>query len=498
MSDFTLTSEQEAILLAARTSKDSLLINALAGAAKTSTLVLAAAKLPLVPTFVGAFNKRIADELQKRMPSHIDVRTMNAVGHRVWGAKLGKRLTVETDKGYLILTSLVEKLPVAERKEVGEMFASLLRGVRAAKSLGYIPPKMKALSSEQLLSREEFIDAVANQLDVNPDDYFMDLLDKALSISITQAFDGRIDFDDQIYMSTLFGGQYPKYDIVMVDEAQDLSALNHLSLSKMVGKRLIAVGDPNQAIYGFRGAHTSSMSVLREQFNMTEMNLSVSFRCPRAVVRRQWERVPNMQWPEWAAEGIVEAKAEWSAADIPDGAAIICRNNAPLFSCALRLIRAGRGVKIVGADIGKSLIKTLEGVGGNVNLDKEPLLTAIQAWEDGETIKAHKARRAGITDKAACLRVFAEAGTNKTEAIAFAKHIFAAEGPITLLTVHKAKGEEYEVVYFLEPRLIPSRWSVEAAEDGDDTQLNQEYNLRYVGETRTKRELYFIELEDML
>ena len=74
--------------------------------------------------------------------------------------------------------------------------------------------------------------------------------------SIKLAYDGKIDFDDQIYMPSLFGGTFPKFPLVLVDEAQDLSLLNHAFLQKLVTKRIIAVGDRNQSIYLFqrRGA----------------------------------------------------------------------------------------------------------------------------------------------------------------------------------------------------------------------------------------------------
>ena len=491
------TEEQAAVIEFARLDKRSLLISALAGAAKTTTLVAAAHKLPVVPTLCCAFNKRIAEEMAKRMPAHIETKTMNAIGHRVWGKTVGKKLILEADKGYSILSAIVDRLPPADRKEFGDAFASILRAVRKAKSSGYIPARFSSVGVS-LLSREEFAEAVAPDSDVNPDDWFLSHVDEALGISIAQAFEGKIDFDDQIYMSTLFGGVYPVYDIVMVDEAQDLSPLNHLSLSKMVGKRLIAVGDSNQAIYGFRGAHTSSMSVLKDQFSMVELTLSISFRCPKAVIRRQWEKVPNMRWPEWAEEGKAEVLEELEIESIPDGATIICRNNAPLFSAAMRLIRRGRSIKIVGADIGKSLLKLLEGMGGKSDLKQESLLNAISTWEEKELAKAHKARRHAISDRAACLRVFAEAGDSKNAAVAFAKHIFAAAGPITLLTGHKSKGEEWDTVYHLSPSLVPSPWARKAAETGDSTQLEQELNLRYVIETRAKKELYLVELEDLI
>jgi F-box protein 18 (helicase) len=86
----TPTPEQAAIIEAARDTKENLLINALAGAAKTSTLVMIAQALPVGPILSLAFNKRIAEEMKKRLPGHVDCRTLNAIGHRVWAAAVGK------------------------------------------------------------------------------------------------------------------------------------------------------------------------------------------------------------------------------------------------------------------------------------------------------------------------------------------------------------------------------------------------------------------------
>ena len=112
------------------------------------------------------------------------------------------------------------------------------------------------------------------------------------------------------------------------DEAQDFSPLNQAMIEKLVGPNtwLCAVGDPWQSIYAFRGADTKSMSWLRQRFDMYEMTLSVSFRCPIAVVQNAHKRVPHMQWPSWAKTGTVQALEEWARS--PSSAAIICRSNA--------------------------------------------------------------------------------------------------------------------------------------------------------------------------
>lgn len=492
---FKPTPEQEAIVEAVRTTSDSLLISALAGAAKTSTLVLSASALPLVPTASIAFNKKIAEEMSRRLPSHVFSKTLNSIGFQTWMKTTGKKFKVEGDKMFSLLKEEADAYSGDDRRSINEAFASILRAARRAKSLGYVPDQYAKLG-KPLASVEDWLDSVGDELDVELDDFLLGVTDKILAKSIALGYTGLIDFDDQIYMPTIFNGAFPRFSVLMVDETQDLSPLNHEMVERMVGERLIAVGDPNQAIYGFRGAHHSSMSLMKDRFNMREMTLSVSFRCPKAVIRKAQSRVPHMTWPEWAEEGKVESLPEWSAADIPDGAAIICRNNAPLFSCALALIRRGRSVKLMGADIGPALVKLLRKMGDG-NLKRQDLYLAIDKWERLELQKARETRRAGISDRADCLRVFAEYGETLAQAVAWAENLFSSNGQILLMSGHKSKGLEFDIVFHLDPWRIPSKYAKRAAEDGDDSKLQQELNLRYVIETRAKREMYLINLEDM-
>lgn len=496
MTEIIPTEEQQAVITAAKSSKANLLVNALAGAAKTSTLVMAAHAMPLQPTLCVAFNKKISLEMAQRMPPHITCATLNSIGHRAWQQHVGHRLIVETDKSYNALSELVRDLRPEERESVGEGFASILRAIRLAKSSGYIPKKFSTLG-KGLIEIEDFRENVTAGSDVEPDQLFWYLTDEVLGRSIAEAFQGKIDFDDQIYMSTLFSRNYPKYPVTMVDETQDLSPLNHETLSLMFGGRLIAVGDQNQAIYGFRGAHHASMEEMRRQFSMEELTLSISFRCPRAVVRAVQSRAPSMRWPEWAIEGKVESLQSWDPSTPPDGSAVICRNNAPLFRVAMAFIRAGRGVKMMKSDIGASLVKLLKKM-GKPEARRPEVEASIERWREEQIAKASKSRFAPIHDRADCLLVFAEHGETLREAIAFAEHLFAATGPVQFMTGHGSKGLEFPSVFFLDPFLVPSKWARAQAELGDRAALEQELNLQYVIRTRAQKELFYVNSEDLV
>lgn len=475
---FQPTAEQLAIIEAAKTTKDNLLINAYAGAAKTTTLDLLCTALTGIPILSLAFNKKIAVEMAKRLPSHVKAQTLNSLGHGVWGSAVGKRLVLDDSKTYNLVKAAVAGLSPDEREEANEHFSDLLRAIGQAKVKGYVPARYPA---KGLLNREDFFDS----LEEGPPPGLDAILDEVLHNSIQGAYSGVIDFNDQIYMPTLFGGSFPRFPLVMVDEAQDLSPLNHAMLGKLVANRVIAVGDPFQSIYGFRGAVVSGMAKLRKRFTMTEMRLSISFRCPRAIIRRAWFRVPEMKWPEWAAEGEVRHVVQedhFTLGDFIEDAAIICRNNAPLFRLAFRLIRAGRAINLVGSDVGPQLIRIMKKL-GPTTLSQQETLHAITRWE---TEQIEKKRKVGpVKDKGECMRVFAEQGTNLGQAIAYAEHLFAQSGPLTLLTGHKAKGLEWDVTYHLDP------WLIKAAED------EQEANLKYVIETRAKKSLIIIDSENI-
>jgi len=481
------TEEQTAIIDFARdrSSAANILINALAGAAKTSTLRFLCKYLPVEPTLSVAFNKRIADEMTRVLPGHVRCATMNSVGHRVWAAATGKRLVLDTKKNYNLVKNEIDNLPRRLRQEAYDAMGDLIKTVSRAKLSGYVPSGTG--QGKSVLTASEFF----GSLEEEPDDWFCQMVNSVLVAGIRQSYGGLIDFDDQIYMPTLFGGSFPQHARVMVDEAQDLSPLNHAMVDKLVGPHthLIAVGDPWQSIYAFRGADTRSMSYLRDRFSMHEMTLSVSFRCPITVVKNAHGRVPHMRWPKWAKEGQVTILSEWSAKDVPDNSAIICRNNAPLLSCALALLRAGRGVHLIGTDLGPQLVRALKKLSDDMQLSQEKVHEAINLWEAD---KLRKARNAGtVADKAECLRVFADFGPTLGAAIAYCERLFSSKGPIQLLSGHKAKGLEWQTVYHLDPHRIPSPWSKEGEA------LEQELNVRYVIETRAKESLFFVRLDEL-
>jgi len=472
MTDLTPTAEQQLIIEHAYCTSDNILISALAGAAKTTTLLLIAKKLRKTMILCVAFNKRIADEMTQRLPGNCTSVTLNALGHRAWAEAVGKRLILDRKKNYKILSSEIEKLSTLEKKEAYKNFAETLKLVAFGKACGYVPSG-HFKNAKGLLNDAEFF----AHMDEEPTALQEKLLSRCAFESIKQGFAGQIDFDDQILLPTVFPASFPTFPLILLDEAQDLSALNHRMLGKFARKRLIAVGDECQAIYGFRGAHQDSMNLMQEKFKMTSFVLSISFRCPKSVVAEAQWRAPHMVAPDFAKQGIVRTLDTWDVDTPANDAVIICRNNAPLFRTAIRLLQHGRYPKLIGNDIGKQLLRDMKRL-GKTNMKQKEVLLAIDAWEQE---KLTKTRATGaLQDRAKCMRIFTCEGKDLGEAMAYAEHLFRQEGPIQLMTGHKSKGLEFDDVYFLDQHLI-------------DMEYQQERNLRYVVQTRTKQYLTYIE-----
>lgn len=478
---FTPSTEQIAIVEAATTSSDNLLISALAGAAKTSTLILIAKALPRANITCLAFNKAIADEMKQKLPVNCSPMTLHSLGNTVWKQYLNlRRTTVQKGKMYGIVKDMIDEQSGEDKKEAFEEFAFILRACNDAKGAGHLPDKFLAnvqKAPEPIIDDAEMLDSLDEE--VTP--FVKDLIIRCLNISAIAAMSGKIDFNDMVLFPSLFRCMYPPNNLVLVDETQDLSPLNHRMLKQLTRKRIIAVGDQCQAIYGFRGASEEGMSAMAAQFSMRELTLSCSFRCPEEIVSHVRWRAPHMTSWSGTKSGQVAELNLWRLSQIPDGATIICRNNAPLLSLGLAFLSEGRYPYIWGNDIAKGLMKKLNDLGPS-NMLQANALVALEKYHNAQRKRIKNKKK--LSDTIGCLRVLLKSSPTLGEASQHATHIFSCKGPINLMTGHKSKGHEFNHVYFLDTELI-----------GPD---GQEPNLRYVICTRSCETLTYINSDQCL
>jgi DNA helicase-2/ATP-dependent DNA helicase PcrA len=105
---------------------------------------------------------------------------------------------------------------------------------------------------------------------------------------------GWIDFDDMMLIGTSLIEQHEwirtalraKFPVMVIDEYQDLGeALHRMVLAVLrTGTRIIAVGDPDQSIYGFVGAKPELLHALSSEPSVEAVHLELNYRCGQVII----------------------------------------------------------------------------------------------------------------------------------------------------------------------------------------------------------------------
>lgn len=437
------------------TSTDShMIIEAKAGSGKSTTLewlISTTYTAPVKRILLTAFNRSIAKELQGRLVTGDGIpipgasaSTLNSHGFSLVRAKRAYgRVALERNKISLLAQQL---FPFKEEDQhllkgfKGEALKDRVKRNRTMVRLLRKTVDMIRANLTPLDKHKEIVEKYKiglGQLDNDEDEQiFYDSLPKLLQMSIEAAVADDspkiIDFLDQIYLAVVERYQREsgekllpdaatallkkinykdaEVDVLFVDETQDLNRVQQQMALYTVGKkgRLVAVGDRFQSIYAFSGADSESMTRLESLLSGTPRgcrveNLSVTFRCPTAVVEEAQRiletqmvlpdgsmvqlldpsRHSTIEAMDGAPEGEVREVPEACIFDstspyrltlekdakprIVRGKShvptmILCRRNAPLIGAALRLIVNKIPAKIVGRDISRSLLSYIDDV----------------------------------------------------------------------------------------------------------------------------------------
>jgi len=456
-------------------------VNAVAGSGKTTTIVEALGHVPPgCKTLFVAFNKSIAENLKKQAPRGVEVSTLHSYGLRVITRSIG-RLQIDANK---VDGKLREMYPddAAVERVYGEDFPGTAFELRRDIA------KTVSLAKGQLASDESEIEAIADTFGIESaqegEQFTKDVLD-VLTWCTGAAEDGRIDFDDMIWLPLVLNLHQTQFDRVFVDEVQDLNkAQIEMTMRAVRGNgRICAVGDPRQAIYGFRGADSAAVDNVVSRLQAKVLPLSVCYRCCRSVIRKAQEVVPTIEWSDHAQEGEVHTATKHEMRrDARAGDFVLSRTNAPLISLCLRFLKEGRPASIQGRDIGASLTAFVKRSKSNTVAE---LRNYVETWRDSEVKRLTEKRRntQAVEDKAACILALSEDAVTVSDVIESIESLFSdkdEKARIVLSTTHKAKGLERDRVWLLTSTY---RRRPEVEED----------NLYYVAVTRAKKTLFMVE-----
>ena len=481
---------QQAIYNEVATTDHNINVNAVAGSGKTTTLLGCLERIPRGKSIIFmAFNNSIVKELQARnRRPNVDIMTLHSYGWRLLLRRYGNAAKMNPNKS-------IAKLEVVLKRHSHDEAVQELLMRRKKGYLIYLIPKIVDLM-RTALCRPEIgeIEALCEYHDID-----CGLLEKQLALetfAVAAADVSQFDFTDMLYVPVTDPSvRFRKYEVIMVDESQDMSLLQHELIKRALDRRsrLITVGDPRQAIYGFAGADANSYARLAElNGTSVEMPLSVCYRCGRRIVEEAEKIVPYIRPYERAHEGEVILG---SLNDIEDGDWIICRNLRPLIEVYLWLLKNKIKSQVRGKDIGRSLVDLIDKTGARTvdQLDallmKEADKLAQKLRNKGWNNPDASPKMDELFEKIEVIRALAVEASTIAELRDTIEGIFTDElKGILLMTIHKSKGLENDNVFFLAPELIPSRFATQP------WQLEQELNLKYVAITRAKNSLIYVPL----
>jgi superfamily I DNA/RNA helicase len=272
------TQEQEEILKIARNMEigDILIVNALAGCAKTTTLKMIAEENLDSRFLYLAFNRAIVEDAREKFPDNTKATTLHGLARGYEGRKEIKALTinlvaeilnknVENKNDYFkVFNALkaydkfcnshisISELEQLEAEIIAEANAEFRRKPKQKNSDWIIEQRIRAISKV-----EEIHEYILNSDFTTFGTFMKEFVDSS---------DGR-NFN---------------YDYIVLDESQDISRLLAkfiMSISNSGKYKIIVVGDNNQKIYGFLG-NINLSDVLETLYpeNVIKRSLSQSFR----------------------------------------------------------------------------------------------------------------------------------------------------------------------------------------------------------------------------
>lgn len=510
-SDWLDTSvQQTAVIEWIYNERGSLELLARAGCGKTYTLmraVTAIVKAERGDVALMAYNKKIADELKFKIQQlGYDWRiaqagTCHSFGFAAW-RKMAPNVKVDSSKMDLIITQ-----------------ESYRPGNHIYLSCGAVISKLCSLAKQQAVGHlfsidddrkwNSIFDHYGLDSDIAEFDDVYQIIQAAkyvYRISLNQCRD-IIDFDDMILAPLVFKARFWPKDWILLDESQDTNPARRalaLAMLKPRTGRMIFVGDPSQAIYGFAGADSDAMQQLKQATSATTLPLNVTRRCPKAVVTEAKKLVPDFEAWEGAEEGVVRSVRtnDLFTENLGPSDVILCRNMAPLVTLAYTFISKGIACQVEGREIGTGLIKLAERWKIKT---LDALLTKLEDHLARQTAKfmskGQEERIEGLTDQIDCLKVIIDSCLIKkkktvNDLVNDIKSMFGdtpeGERPkvLTLSTIHKSKGREWDRVFIYGRRkYLPSPYAKKP------WQLEQESNLEYVAITRALKELIDINVD---
>jgi superfamily I DNA/RNA helicase len=472
---------QQPILDTFLTKGGNVIVKACAGSGKTTLLKMLSYELPKNVTIAYiVFNAKIRDEALEVLPAWVSPMTSHQLGFSAVRNYNSGKTEVDGNKVQDIVKTLVRPKWDVEKWMISPVcdLVSKLKNTLAGQSNDALEALADKYGIDLNDSKERVFELVKLAMVEN---------DRNTAV---------VDFDDMLYFPIKFNLAVQKYDIMLTDEVQDFNAaqLELLRLASNENTQVIAVGDEDQSLYSFRGADLDAMEKMKTFFDAESLPLSITYRVPKSGVQLVNDLFPHIPFEaaKNASEGKISASSNTEMLlEVRQGDLVLSRTNAPLIKPVFDLLKMGIKATIVGRDIGKNLINTLNRFNKS-GRDLTKVLRALESYGNEEVTKLLRLNKgmqaSNLTDTVSTIFALADGAKSVKEVEDRIYRIFSdnAEG-ISFSTVHRAKGLEANRVFILRPDQFPHPMAQQ------DWEKQQEKNAAYVAITRHKQELIFVE-----
>lgn len=484
-------------------SADVLKVIAFAGAGKTTTLAALARARSALPGKAGrglylAFNKAIADEARTKFrPLGCQAATMHSLA---WSAA-GRPADIGTLDGRMVSAhDLVPDAPAGLPDDRAwtrfRLAAAVARTVRAFCAsadhsilashvrqaiLDVEPDPDFILDPELRATREQVIDMLTEPLL----DRARKLFDLFISGDAPLSHDVYLKFLD--LSSGMRSTAFENIGYLMIDEAQDLNPVQRSIVSK-TGIPLIAVGDPYQQIYGWRGAE-NALEQLPD--NHLTLYLTQSFRFGETIAAKARAILADRPdgGPEQRLEGLRREPAAVPATG--PARAILCRTNIGVIRAGMKALADGQRVHLaveideLANDVDSALALKRE----DRSRIRADAIRNFASWSD---LKAEA--EAGDRGLATIVSFIEEGDHDQLRELSSRKADDPSRADVTVSTAHKAKGQEWAEVELADDWPTSrqrSRRHAGARSRGKRQAdlVMEEWNALYVGATRAMNAL---------
>lgn len=266
---FKPTTQQQHIVDTALTGQD-VIVQAYAGASKTTTLTLIADALKDKSILYVAFNKAIAVEAAEKMPSNVECRTVHSVAYGNTPKNIISKLRGYKPNNKMLAQELgVEGFDVVDPKADDTVYLSPLRlvGWVTRTTLRFMQSSDTTLQTSHIYIDDDYKHLQISS--VKP--MILECAKKLWAKYIDPKDKTTIPHDVYLKLFSL-SAKHLGYDVVMLDEAQDCSGVM-VNILEAQHSQKIYVGDSFQKIYSFTGSVDISKRV-----QGVECFLSQSFR----------------------------------------------------------------------------------------------------------------------------------------------------------------------------------------------------------------------------